>query len=189
MLRYLTISWVIVLGLLFGWGVPLLRLFDAFQPLVVALSIMVAAIFVRLNRGMPTLEWKSLEPVERQALTGMIVALSGEYALIVLVDALALCGLVALTVVGRSEIGHWSNNAQCLVSGLIGALIALSIARMAYVIWRDFDIVKLQKHLIDTSAQSEAVASQAKASNEKISDIRSAGLRKIASQEPKAWGD
>jgi hypothetical protein len=57
----LTIVWVLGLATLFAWNVPLLRLFDAFQPMVVALSIMVAAVFVRLNRGRPALEWKSLD--------------------------------------------------------------------------------------------------------------------------------
>jgi hypothetical protein len=56
MARFLIIVWVLGLATLFALGVPLLRLFDAFQPMVVALSIMVAAVFVRLNRGMPALE-------------------------------------------------------------------------------------------------------------------------------------
>ena len=45
---------------LFSWAIPLERLFGAFQPLMIALSIMVAALFIRLNRGMPTLEWLTL---------------------------------------------------------------------------------------------------------------------------------
>ena len=65
MARWLTIIPVSGLAALFGWGVPLVRLFDAFQPMIVALSIMIAAIFVRLNRGMPTLEWK--KPRTREA--------------------------------------------------------------------------------------------------------------------------
>lgn len=140
MARRLTIIGVLGLAGLFGWGVPLLRLFDAFQPMIVALSIMIAAIFVRLNRGMPTLEWKSLDLDGRTRLTASIVDLSREYGWIVAVDAAALAGLVALTVVGKADVqAIWPGWAQHLVAAGIGGGAALCVSRMAYVIWRDLE--------------------------------------------------
>ncbi|MBA4174542.1 MAG: hypothetical protein C0511_18290, partial [Hyphomicrobium sp.] len=76
MARVLTAVVTLLVAGLFAWAVPLVRLFGAVQPLIVALSIMVAAVFVRLNRGMPTLEWKSLEPEKRKELTTSIVAVT-----------------------------------------------------------------------------------------------------------------
>jgi hypothetical protein len=61
MMRVVTVGMMLVIAAIFGWRLPLARLMDILQPLVVALSIMVAALLVRLNRGMPTLDWKSLE--------------------------------------------------------------------------------------------------------------------------------
>ncbi|PWC36763.1 hypothetical protein [Azospirillum sp. TSO22-1] len=183
-----TIGGVLALAALFGWGVPLLRLFEAFQPMIVALSIMVAAILVRLNRGMPTLDWKSLEPVERARLTSSIVSLTQEYVIIIGIEATLLASLVALTVV-KDEVKYWDIWTTRGVSAGIGALIALSIARMGYVIWRDYDIVRLQKKLIDASGAREKLEADLKASSEKIASIRSAGLRKTGSSDPKPWPD
>ena len=64
MARTLTIGLVVLATVVFGWEIPLMRLFAALQPLTLVLSIMIAAILVRLNRGMPTLDWKSeVDPI------------------------------------------------------------------------------------------------------------------------------
>ncbi len=190
MVRLLTIGIVIFLTCLFGWGVSIVQLFGAFQSLTVALSIMVAAIFVRLNRGMPTLDWKSLDRDDRSRLTSNFVQITQEYGRIIALYAASLAGIVALTVVGRDEVkGMWPIWAQIGSSAAIGGCIALCACRMGYVVWRDLDIVRLQKHLIDASAAHDAIEGEAKASVDKIRDIRSAGLRKIAVREPKPWGD
>lgn len=190
MARWPTTVSIVSLAAIFGWGVPLVRLFDAFQPMIIALSIMIAAIFVRLNRGMPTLEWKSLDLGKRTQLTKQIVDLSREYGWIVAINAATLAGLVALTVIGREDVqAVWPGWAQRAVTAAIGGTVALCVSRMAYVVWRDLDIVKLQKHLIDSSAARDASEAEAKVSTDKIADIRSAGLRKIGTAEPKSWGD
>ena len=190
MARWLTIIAVLSLGIVFAWGVPLIRLFEAFQPLIVAISIMIAAIFVRLNRGMPTLEWKSLDLENRTKLTSQIVDLSKEYGWIVAINASALAGFVALTVIGKQEIQmFWPVTAHKIVAGAIGGTIGLCVARMGYVVWRDLDIVKLQKHLIDVSAARDVAALETKAASDNIADIKAAGLRKVAGFSPKAWGE
>ncbi len=188
MARWRTILTVLISGALFGWGVPLPKLFAAFQPIIVSISIMIAAIFVRLNRGMPSLEWKGLDLQKRTELTTRIVDLSVEYGWIVTTNAVMLVGLVGLTVVGNKDgVALWPAWVQRIASGAIGAGVALCFARMAYVIWRDLDIVKLQKQLIDASAARDAREIEVKAASDKIADIRSAGLRKIGSPESKGW--
>ncbi len=71
--------------------------------MIVILSVMIAAIFVRLNRGMPSLEWRSLEPEKRKILTTKIVELSDEYVWIVALNGIALVALVSLVVIGKVE--------------------------------------------------------------------------------------
>lgn len=172
------------------WLVPLLRLFDAFQPMITALSIIAAAILVRLNRGMPTLEWKSLDALERSQITSKIVDLSREYAFFLGFVACALGGLVALTVVGKDEIkSDWPVFAQHLTTCLLGAMVGLSAARMGYVVWRDYDIVSLQKVLVDKTASREALDSEVAQAAEKVTDIRASGLRRLPPGEVRSLGD
>lgn len=190
MARWLTIAAVILSAGLFAWGVPLLRLFGALQPLITAISIMVAAVFVRLNRGMPTLEWKSTAPEDRKRLTAHMVAITKEYGWIISINAATLIGLVALSTVGKDDVlSFWPAWAQRLASGAIGAGCALCIARMAYVIWRDIDVVTLQKRLIDGTATREQVESEARSADDKVALIRSAGVRKVGIAAPQTWGD
>jgi hypothetical protein len=158
--------------------VPLARLFDAFQPMVVALSVIVAAVFVRLNRGMPTLEWKSLERDKRTILTAKIVELSKEYVAIVAITGIALIVLVTLIVLGKDTVTELSAGIQKLISGGIGALFSLCLARMSYVVWRDCDIMELQKYLIDNVAEREHLELETKSADDKIAAMRSAGLMK-----------
>jgi hypothetical protein len=190
MARALTIVVAVVVATLFGWAVPLGKLFDAFQPMITALAIMVAAVFVRLNRGMPTLEWRSVDPEQRRELTSRIVELSKEYGWIIAINAATLVGLVAVSVVGKTEVTTcWPEWVQRMVSGAIGGFVALCVARMAYVVWRDVDVVKLQKRLIDGTAARESIEEQTKLADEKVANIRFGGLRRVEVPPPKAWGE
>lgn len=189
MARTITIVVTLAAAGLFAWLVPLVRLFDAFQPMITALSIMVAAVFVRLNRGMPTLEWKSLDPEKRKELTAAIVRVATEYGWIIGINATVLAGLVTLAVIGKTDAGFWPGWVDRVVSSSIGALVSLCGARMAYVVWRDIDIVRLQKRLIDETAGRETKGREAAVADEKVANIRAAGLRPVGVQPPKAWGE
>jgi hypothetical protein len=174
---------------LFAWAVPLIRLFGAFQPLIVALSIMVAAVFVRLNRGMPTLEWKSLDPAKRKDLTASIVSVTTEYGWIIGINAVALAGLVTLSVIGPTDAALWPDGIRRAIAGMVGGLVTLCAARMAYVVWRDIDIVQLQKRLIDGAALRESDERERVLAGEKVTGIRSANVRQVEVKPPKAWGE
>lgn len=190
MARALTILVTFAAAVLFAALVPVAHIFDALQPAVTALSIMVAAIFVRLNRGMPTLEWKSVDLDERRRLTSEILSLSKEYGLIIGIVAATLLGLVTLSLVGKTEVMTlWPDWAHRAAAGAFGAAGALCSARMAYVVWRDIDIVRLQKSLIDSIGAREATDVLAKRADDKIADIRAAALRRVEVPPPKAWGE
>jgi len=189
MARAITIVVTVATAVLFAWAVPLVRLFGAFQPLIVALSIMIAAVFVRLNRGMPTLEWKSLDPEQRKDLTASVVSLTTEYGWIIGINAAVLAGLVTLSVIGATDAALWDVWVRRTVSGAVGGLVALCVARMAYVVWRDIDIVRLQKRLIDGTATREATEREAALAAEKVATIRSANVRPVEVKPPKAWGE
>jgi hypothetical protein len=60
---------------------------------------------------------------------------------------------------------------------------------MGYVVWRDIDIVRLQKRLIDGAASREVSEQQAKIAEGNIASIRAANVRPVAVQPPKAWGE
>ncbi len=189
MARVLTILATLAAAGLFGWAVPLERLFGAFQPLMVALSIMVAAVFIRLNRGMPTLEWRSLEPTDRKGLTAAILRLTKEYGWIIAIVALTLVTIVSLSVIGSEQVDRWNVWLRRVVSGALGGALGLSSARMAYVVWRDIDIVRLQKRLIDGVADKEEGERQAALADEKVMEFRSANVRPVPVPKPKAWGE
>jgi hypothetical protein len=183
--RSLNIVALVVGGLVFGFVVPLVRLFEAFQPMIVVLSVLVAAVFVRLNRGMPSLEWKNLEPEKRSRLTAKIVALSRDYVWIVSINGLTLLLLVTLLVVGRDEVAkNILPLGQKLVSAAIGGLFFLCVARVGYVVWRDCDIMELQKELIDKAAVGELQLLESKSANDKITAMKSAGLRRVENSPP-----
>jgi len=187
MARALTIIVTLLAAGLFAWAVPLVRLFGAFQPLIVALSIMVAAVFVRLNRGMPTLEWKSLDPEKRRDLTASIVSVTTEYGWIIGINAVTLAGLVTLSVIGATDVSSWPDGVRRTVAGIVGSLVTLCAARMTYVVWRDIDIVRLQKRLIDGTALRDADEQESALADKKIASIRSANVQSVEIKPPKAW--
>jgi Flp pilus assembly pilin Flp len=179
MARTLTIIFVVLVSGLMAAAVPFSRLFAATQPMIVAVSIMAAAILVRLNRGMPTLDWKGTDPDDRANLTTKIVEIAIEYARILAIATVALVGLVTVVVVGAPTVdATWPLWAQRIASGAFGATAALCIARMGYVVWRDVDIVKLQKKLIDDAASKEAAEAQAKLAGENVAVMKGENLRK-----------
>lgn len=189
MARLATILLPLAVGLAFGFWVPLVNTMRGVEHFVVAVTIMTAAVFVRLNRGMPTLDWKTLEIAERKRVTSAIQALTLEYVFIVGINAAVLCMAVACSVYGDT---YWLSFPP-IISGLLSAawgfFLALACARMAYVVWRDYDVVRLQKTLIDAAGDREEVERQAKRAAENIVEMQSAGLRKIEVRPPRAWSD
>jgi hypothetical protein len=156
------------------------------QPLVVALSIMAAGLLVRLNRGMPTLDWKSLEIHDRKTLTAKIVELTREYLIVLFLQTATLISLLVLDVIAGEPnriLSWWDPFAL----GVVGCLLGLCLARMGYIVWRDHDIVKLQKKLIDDAADREALKRAQEEALSNVAAIRAAGLQPGPKPEIKAW--
>ncbi len=189
MLRLATIAMVIFIGVAFAFGVPLVNVMRANGQATVALSIMTAAIFVRLNRGMPTLDWKPLTVRERKRLTEAVLDLTAEYTFIVALNAALLVVFVVCSVYGDSYWRAFPAWMSMTLSGLLGGLLALAACRMAYVVWRDYDVVRLQKVLIDQSGEREETARQAKAAEEALAAMRAKKLRKVKVAAPQPWPD
>lgn len=190
MVRLLTIVATLGAALGFYFFVPLDNLFRGFQQIVVALSIMVAAIFVRLNRGMPTLEWKALDRQQRSKLTAAIVDVAAEFGWIIGINAAVLTCVSAITIVGVETIStEWPDYTKRLLSAALGGGLVLTFARMAYVVWRDLDIIRLQKQLIDSSAARDELEAEGKKADAVIGNIRNAGLQKPPPPSVKGWQD
>jgi hypothetical protein len=156
------------------------------QPLIVALSIMAAGLLVRLNRGMPTLDWKSLDTSERKKLTAKIVELTREYMVVLGIQLFALAVLLTLAVLDPTK---FSPPVSRGFMALAGGAVGLCLARMAYIVWRDYDIVRLQRKLIDDSADREALEKAHKDALDRVSAIREAGLRSPPKPEQSGWSD
>lgn len=75
---------------------------------------MAAAVLVRLNRGMPTLDWKSLEPKGRKNLTAKIVKLQQEYLSILLFNVVLVGVFICLVVVTPPVVAFWPE--KCVAS-------------------------------------------------------------------------
>jgi hypothetical protein len=186
MVRVLTICVTFFGAGVFWRWVPPDQFSKLVQPLIVALSIMAAGLLVRLNRGMPTLDWKSLDPNERKMLTQRVVELTREYSLMLLLQALALIDLLVLVVASPDQL---STNGQHAAFAVTGALLGLCLARMAYVVWRDLDIVNLQKKLIDDAADQETLKKAQEDARSNVAAIRASGLRPGPKPEASAWSE
>lgn len=140
-----------------------------------ALSIFIAAVLVRLARGMPTLDWKTVPIEKRKLLTGQLVDVSREYAglLALLMLLLIMAFSIGSTSVWLASLDEvWGR----MVSAVTGFLVVLSILRFGYVVWRDLDIVSLQKVVIDEMADQERAVKNAEIASAKLQQMRQANL-------------
>lgn len=186
MTRLLTVIVMLAGAVAFWRWLSLADFLKIVQPLVVALSIMAAGLLVRLNRGMPTLDWKSLETNDRKLLTTRIVELTREYLFVLLLQSVTLATLLVLDV-ASADPNKIPTSWQQPVLALAGGLLALCVARMGYIVWRDHDIVKLQKKLIDDAADREALKKSQEEALSTVAAIRAAGLQPGPKPEISAW--
>lgn len=174
----------------FGRYVAPDRLAVSLTPLITVQTIMAAAVLVRLNRGMPTIDWKSVAAASRVHLTGAIVAVTREYATLVAVIGLTLSYLIGLSIVGEANLVALEPTYRAnVVTGLAGFLIGLTVARMVYVVWRDVDIVVLQKTVVDESGTAELGQQERDRANAKVEAMRSARLQGGSLPPTVPWND
>lgn len=163
----------LAVALLIAWQVNIARLFQTFQPIIVCLSIMAAAIFVRLNRGMPSLEWKSLTTQQRKQVTSAVLKLSKDYVIGLIVTATNIIIIIILTAIGKYDALKFEKYYQLGIVFIFSISLILSIIWMGYVIWRDYDIVRLQKRIIDDASDREESESQSVEASKKTAAMKS----------------
>ncbi|MDR6657782.1 hypothetical protein J2W51_000324 [Tardiphaga robiniae] len=188
MIRLATIGVAGIWGYVFSRWMSFDLLQEITQPLIVAISIMAAALLVRLNRGMPTLDWQSLEVADRKLLTQRIVELSQEYMFVLAIEFATLLLLLLISVTAGSEVRELPYASE-ITLGLLGAMLGLSVSRMAYIVWRDTDIIRLQKKLIDDSADRQAIEKASREAITTAASIRAAGLKDPSKPEVTSWPD
>lgn len=171
-----------------SFRVGLLPLFPVLQPVVVVSTILVAAILVRLNRGMPSLEWKSVDPRDRAELTTRIVEMARHYVTALAIVSVTLIGALILLGIGPDYAKSLTPRTQEIVAAVCGASAGMSITHMAFIVWRDFDLVVLQKRLIDRLAAKEIQDEEVRSASERGSAIKS-NLRSLPQPSPRAFAD
>ena len=174
MYRYGQLLLSITCGALFAWLVPASALVSATTTSIPALAIIGAAVFVRLNRGMPALDWKSIDPKRRKDVTNSIYRVSREYAGLLVVIGFLLLLFILLSALGPQGVCELAGPFKRALAGLAGFLACFVVLRTGYVIWRDLDIVKLQKHVIDEAATKE-ISEAAEAEAKRRLDAMNAG--------------
>jgi hypothetical protein len=148
-------------------GAPMLLSFEA---------IIVAAVLVRLNRGVPSLDWKYVDTGALERLLSRLEDVAKVYIAVVLVATLSILILLAvvfidkLTFVGKAETMLWLSTA-------FGGLLGVLLSRMAYVVWLDLDIVRLQKRVIISAAEAEQAKEQTKLAQDKLAAIGATRLQ------------
>lgn len=187
MFRLLTLGFATGLAYLFFEFVGHGQLQAILQPMSVALSVFTAAVLVRLARGMPTLDWKSVPLESRKNLTKDLVEVSREYAGLLLLLILLVIVNVVLIGIGSRAMCLWPPLRMSLVSSAVGFAFGLTFARMAYVVWRDLDIIALQKTVIDDMAQLEERAANAASAQEKLRQMKEASTGGVEHPSVHDW--
>ena len=175
MMRLLHIALPAIAAYCFWRWIAIAQLPITLSQTTSALSIFIAAVLVRLARGMPTLDWKTVPVEKRKALTGQLVDVSREYAGLL---ALLMLLLVLAISIGSTSVWLASFDEKWgrIVSAIVGFLVTLSLLRFGYVVWRDLDIVSLQKVVIDEMADQERAAKNAGIAGVKLQQMRQANL-------------
>lgn len=133
-------------------------------------GIIAAAVLVRLNRGVPTLDWKAVQFEAVERLLERLEDIAKSYIAVVIINAISISILLVIQFYHKPDYPY---SAQVVVtlSTTFGALLGLLLGRMAHVVWLDLDIVRLQKKVILSAAESENKKAQMASAAEKLSQI------------------
>jgi len=161
-LRLITVLAVGTGMALSGWLVPTSEWAATAKSILTVLAIFAGAILVRLNRGMPTIDWSKVDPDDRKRLVGDIKKLAREYGITLAFVSAALAFFLILDRTnGDTPLAYVLGSAPAslsrAISAVSGAIISFVVMRIGYVVWRDIDIVDLQAGVISQAANAEKV--------------------------------
>lgn len=165
-------------AVLAGLLIPLESWPASAKSIMTILAILAAGVLVRLNRGLPTIDWSKVDPAARAELVKKMRNLSVEYGLTLAVIGVILIWLLASEMIDARRVawvGFYNSPPliRAIASGIAGGSLIFAFARMVYVVWRDIDIVELQSDIITSAAASEIKSSQVA----KADAIRAAGAQ------------
>lgn len=186
MQRRIYIIGAVFAGIVAGLLLPMDNLVIGLQLIGTALSIQIAAVFVRLNRGMPTLTWSKLTVEESEKLTADLVTLTKEYIAIIAANGVTLVFALAL-IMAHDDLKSLSSYFSKILVGTFSASFVFCVMRIGYVIWRDYDIVKLQKTILDLGARREAEDAARKEAESIIAKMAAAGQTGNRTGPAKPW--
>lgn len=170
----LSLSLGVVFGVLDGYEVIKSNL-SVFLTLQ---SIMAAAILVRLNRGIPTVDWKSVDGDALVALLDRLEDIAREYLVTLTVIAVTIIVLFVVPFLSSLTL-YYDVPIKRSVAASLGFLFGILISRMAYMVWLDLDIVRLQRAVIISSANTIDGEKQKALASEKLKKIADARIRSL----------
>lgn len=159
-LRVATLLLVLGTAVFSGWLVPMDEWAATAKSILTVLAIFAAAILVRLNRGMPTIDWSKVDAEDRGHLVLAMKNLAREYGTTLIVVGITLAFFLVLDRAnGETPLATLLDASRpfvkTLVSAIAGALTSFVLIRITYVVWRDIDIVDLQAGVISQAANAE----------------------------------
>jgi len=137
------------------------------SALLSVVSIMAAAILVRLNRGVPSVDWKSVAPDYLSNLLDGIEKITRAYVITFIVALVCIGTIFAVGLIDGSQMVYKAQVAFAITS-IFGILFGLLSSRMVYIIWLDLDIVRLQRAVIMSAAENVEVEQQKQIAYKKI---------------------
>lgn len=179
MIRYVVIAFIfVVVFTIVYYFLPLENLRQVVQSLITISTVFMAAVLVRLSRGIPTIEWKATALIERENLLNSISQLAKEYiytivtaGLVIFTSLSCLIFFPTLLIEKCFAIFHFSIRYYSIIPGLIFGLFGVLIFQIARVLWRDFDIIQLQSQLIMRIGVDEAHQIETKSAKEKVEQM------------------
>lgn len=175
--RNATICVTVGCGIATGLLMPLEAWPGSAKSLTTVLAIFAAGLLVRLNRGLPTIDWSKVPAAKRADLVGRMKRLSIGYGITLAQIGVVMIGLLiaeraTFPILGDFDFYSVPEWVRRIASGGAGAAIAFVAARVAYVVWRDIDIVEFQAEVITEAASTEVQGEQVR----KAEAVRRAGV-------------
>lgn len=78
-----------------------------------------------------------------------------DYVAALIFTSAAIVTLIFLSATGKEDFLCLVPLARHALAGFFYGCLVLSLTWMGYVVWRDLDIIRLQRHLIDQAADRE----------------------------------
>lgn len=134
-------------------------------------SVMAAGILVRLNRGVPSVDWKSVSSDSLNKLLSRLEEIAKSYILTFAI-ALALIVLIVSCILISPLDFIYKEITIRSISSCFGTLLGLLVSRMFYIVWLDLDIVRLQNAVILSAAAEKEGSEQKTLADDKLEKMR-----------------